>query len=992
MSKIKNIKDTYDGIKDKYNAAQDTWNDISDFSQKLSDGLGGSHHDESDDPASNLSQLEDESTNAQRSGSLDDATPEERRAAIADSEESAQGDSSFYNGSGGGSPYKGKDLKSRMLRLYGVKQAGASTGIFASIMFIGGILISMSSGGSLFSAIEKNLTNDANDDARTSAVLHRAFNNMFSVCKPGTLSCKFKTMTKEQTQKWKDAGAKVKGVIVDKLGNPIRGSPTEVVDPDKMQAGERVKMEGGSIEFHDGTVASTASGLNTASEKPGISSRLLSSINPISGSFLHGNFGKLISKFGINKTSASPEEKKTNQARENPKAAAEEGKSKVTQPASVASKILLSNGFDIATTGIDMACSLYTATRIAVATQKAKWTSDLIRFAYPFLRVASKVADGSATEQDFDEIEARAKQLTDYLPAKRAEELKVHIKNNSLTDEDKSTLEKFGVNVIDPNTASGDAAEDVRKVYEKQNQQALDELDYIKEKNALDSQGLQAAIYGDSSSLQEFTKRYTTGVISGGEVFASYILSKVQNAVSFGGGSKEGKRNIKSFCILNRALSTAAMAGGFATLFPELASCAAPPFLVNPACAIKIASVVGKAAATSAVIYYLTQGLAAGIIASIIAKTPVLPDLDLRGPAAGSAIAAGLSLLLAHKAASSGLKPAMSTAVVSSFIASTQDAYDKYTTDIAYYNARKTPFDVSNRYSFASQVLASLNPNRYSSGQESGYIPFFANIYGTAGSLLTNTANAFHSQPSLMTITDQQLKARLSNGECEVDEEKRDAGMMCDRTSGRTVQVMSPRVLQWAKEDATGKTDHLADTIKWLQQSHDEAEAKDGGGTHDETCGSTGMQYVMTLLKNPVNSFVHPTTVNDFADYCSRSGELASIKDDGTTIPESQFDMYIKNCINRDIEPGSTDIDLTEGSPKQQAWRDGTQCALTYDTDGNPSTDLDKFNKDKDTGIGSLMMDHFAYYYHMCYVQYAVANGTTDCTVEDQASTAVSTP
>lgn len=876
-------------------------------------------------------------------------------------EESGDNKSSFFR-AGSDSPYQGNDLKSRLLRMRGVKNKGATTGAAASLLFVGGIMISMAGGSSFWAALEKNLTNDGNDDARISWIMHRAFNNMFKVdacAKPGSLKCKFKTMTKTQVQKFKDGMAKIKGSIVDRNGNPVRGSPAVgndgIIDPDKMEDGQRVVRE--SVVFNDGYEARTVGEMNTHMDKS-VSARSLMArgVDVMRGSFLHGRFGEMLSKkYGINKTRATPEERRTNQAKT---IAADEAKKAMdTQRQGVTGtlfKALMSPSAAVATAGIDYACMLYNATRITVGAVKAKWATDLIRFSWPFVRLVSKIQDGSATEADFKEIEERFMQLVDYMPESRADELKEKIDNNTIEEADLKTMELYGVSTDDLDKRDG-----------KNN--AKKQIDEITGKNALDSQGLQAAIYGDLKALSDFSKKFSVGIVGSTTLTMDYIVKQVQRFVGFG-NKLEGKRNIRSLCILNKAVGAAQAAGGIAESGIDIVNCISSAG-GNVTGFVSCAKLATKMAVKMSI--YMSAYIAVGylmtsaVTAMIIKNAPVLP-LDLKGPAAGNALASGIALMLAHKAQSSGLKPAMSMAAVNAFIASTQDTYDAYTTEIAQYEARQAPFDASNRYSFMGQIKNALSPYPLNPNKPTTAFSYMANIFGVVSSLFSNTARAFHSQPSLMTITDAQLQSRLNGGVCESDEEKVIEGMMCDRTSGRTVQVVSPRVIKWAEEDAAGVSDHLSEAIEWMQEAQNRPEAENGGGTKDETCNR--LTDALSL---------------DFGSMgtCKDSGEKASIDDEGKPVKGSQFEKFILYCTDqREREMGSTDLDTSIGSTKEQDWHSGKQCGKTYDSNGTPSSDTDAFDPSKDTGKGSLMMDYFFYYYHMCYVQYAVANNATDCT------------
>lgn len=859
-------------------------------------------------------------------GSLDSATPEERRAALAESEEAGQEEqSSLYNSSRSSSGQQG-GISGLLMRLGGAKNKGATTGAGAGILFIGGIMIAMAGGSSFWNALEKNLTNESSNDGRTNLVMRRAFNNMIGTpaCGKVQLICKMKTATKEQVKKWKDGLISTKGQIVDEKGNPTRGSPNDIIDPDKMQDGERVKIT--SLVFNDTYEAKNVSQLNDHADKNvGARSMVARVVDPLRSDFLHGRFSQLLQKFGINKGRATAEEKKVNEV---DKGLVEEEKNKASSSVDPEKNVLksaakASQGIaGSVTTAAQVACMAYNITRISVGAVKAVWVTDLIRFGWPFFRLISKIADGSATDEDFQEIDSRFSQLTDYLSLSKASELEDKINANTLTEEDKTTLRTYGIPT--------DTLSDPTNIPEKRN--AIAQIEQIKNKNAFDSQGLRMMLYGDKTGLSEFTQKFTTGAIGGSAVIANSIIQWTQQALGFG-NSKEGKQNIRTLCIAANTL-----ANGIAAA--NLAQCFAPTGVNQLKCLGDFIVGAGVGVAT----FVAAQKALELVIPALIGLgvNQVALDLNLKGPAAGNAVAAAMGLFLTRKSQSSALKPATELAAISAFVSSTNDVYNKYGTEIAQYDARSEPFNTNNRYSFMGQIMDSLNPYPADPTNQTGF-SFLANVFGIVSHTVLPTAQALHSQPALLTLDQATLASRTNNGVCR-DLEKQENDMICD-WSGQTIDVSSPRVVQWANEDATGKSDHLSEVVQWMQKPQATAEGSGStSGTKDESCDAIS-QFTQALGELSVGN-------------CTDSGDVASIDEQGKTVPKSQFEQYIKYCTGqRDLEMGSTDIDTSTGSAKEQDWHSGKQCT-------------------KD----SYMMDAFAYYYNMCYVQYAVANNATDCT------------
>ena len=855
---------------------------------------------------------------------------------------------------------KGKEKQSRF------KGSGSTIATGGILVFIGGILISMASGSSFWVALEKQLTNDGADDSRLNSVMHRAFNNQFDSCN-GKLVCKMKTMSKTAVSKLKNGYMKVKGVIVGADGKPVAGSTKNggYIDASDLEEGQRVKPS--ELEFDTGKTVNSGATL-TGYTNTDIHARAMQMrvTDPMKTDFLNGKFeAEIDAKYKISKAKATSDEEKTNNAEEGAGAAAkkgadvESGYTSVGQGAKQVVKSMLDpdSTFQLAAKYSDYFCTAYNMVRIAVGAVKAKWALDLIRYAYPYLRLIAKIADGSATDKDFAEIEQRLSELTDYLSITKAEGLKQRVQNDTLTDDDKALMEQYGIK----------PPSDKLIGHERTKQDVINDIDHVKNKNAFDSQGLRAVMYGDGLPLSDFARQFNIGAIGTAALGADWLINQV-NGIAGGltgdfGKTKDGRANMKSYCKLVKSTQSASDMGGAALSVIEclgtgwqkcvgkLLAKGAAQVLISIAKSYAI-RVIGGSLLVTAMLYF-------------IPKLPSFESGGLKGPAIGDTIASGVALLLAHKSQGSGLKPALSRLAVGAFIANTQDVYDKYGTEVAQYNARSTPFDVNNPYSFIGMIMAKINPMPVIPGRLPNAFGILSNVFNISASIPSNTALALHSSPSLMTTNNAALDNRLMSGVCEHDTEKREEGMMCDKTSGRAINIASPRVIQWANEDASGKSHHLEDIVNWMQKEQPKSEGPDeGSGTDDETCN-----FFINLLNADLGN----------ASYCSDSSKK-SIDEDGNVQKGSQFEMFLKYCTDqRELEIGSTSLDNSEGSDKYQDWVSGKQCGQTYDMNGKSSSSSD-FDPSKDTGKGSYMMDAFVYYYNMCYVQYSMANDATDCT------------
>lgn len=895
-----------------------------------------------------LANAERLSANSDRTSSLNGSESDSQEN-LQNQEESGNEGTPFgglYKAARKGGGFNNKKPQSFFSRMLYGKNLKPITGIGAAVGISGTVLVSLASGGSFWAGLEKGLTNENANDARTNLIMHRAFNNMFKTdaCKKSQLVCRFKTASKEYVKKLgSDARSKVFGTVVDKNGNP-RGGVQEIDSPDRqLQPDERVIVD--RIITADGSTIDSAQAAVQAEQNPRTRTLLAKSYNGRTASFLSNSFSRVLSKFKISKASATADEKKLTTAEER-RSVAEDAKNRATEnadPKKNVKKTFLqgAEGWGgIATGAFQGVCMLYNITNITIGAVKAKWVSDLVRFGWPFMRIIAQAYDGSlSTEEAAEEMRARLTQLTDYMSPQMANELIKKANTNSLSDSDKDLLGQYGVRTND----------------EREPQDVITDIREIQNRSALDSVGIMSALYGDNRGLTDFVKQFSTAAMGAGIVTADSLMKELKGLAG-GGDVLRGKRNIRSACILNNAIGTRIAAANITTCLVQAATIVGAPVAVVQ-CGIGF---VGRAAAGIAAYAVVTKA-AEALLVSLIANSPALLRLDLKGPAAGDALAAGIGLLLTRKSHGSGLKPAMSLGAINAFIVQTEDIYQQYTTDIARYEAKSEPFNPKNQYSFLGQIIHRLSPYPQRPDKPINGFGYVSNIFGAVANNLNPAAMALQSQPSLLTISDRNLRAATNNGNC-IDDEKNAEGMMCLRT-GQTVNVTSPRVLQWAQEESLGKKQHLVETIEWMQKTHEKKD-ENSGGTGDETCNE-----IANLMAADFSSI----------GSCDNSWEKASIDEDGKPVPGSQFEKYITYCTERgELEMGSTDLETDVGSLKEQYWHSGRQCAKTYDCKGVSSNE-DNFDKNCDTGVGSLMMDRFAYYYNMCYVQYSAANGVDNC-------------
>ncbi len=522
---------------------------------------------------------------------------------------------------------------------------------------------------------------------------------------------------------------------------------------------------------------------------------------------------------------------------------------------------------------VEFACMAYNVVRAVSATTKLYFYKDLFAFFYPFMQAAGQLEDQGNI--DPETIEYIADRLTWYQPAETAK--------------DADQKSKIGL-------------------------------------TATDSQGFQAALYGDYGKLKEYTKHYAPWYIVSG-VTLSKKLSEIQAAVG-------GKQNIRAACLTAKTIGYVSTAAGLA------ATGVACAVSLGITCALQVIGGVIGAAAGMAAVAYLT-GEFVDVITSESADRIVKASLnsDLKGVDLGNALAAAIGLFMMEKGRGSGMKPASNTSQIKNYLSQTDKYYNDYIA-MEQDAAKETPFDPYNQYSFAGRAVAALGT--YRSGDTTTY-SVFANIVATTaasfGSLFGNTAQAGYSQPNEIMRTPGALEGSLNR--CE-DFDMENVGLECDWT-GRSFDVVENEPIQWANQMENGDASAWDKTVDYMANNN-YIEADSGKPKHYE-------QY----------------------------------QEDGGGEDEKSYDneylMYKAYCTEDRIYPLGTsakaidDYDFSTINDKTAArnWWDGNACGGNDDT-GKPDPKL----KEK--------LNYFFFYYNMCETQMGIANGNQKCWEDTEVS------
>ncbi|USN96570.1 MAG: hypothetical protein H6797_05945 [Candidatus Nomurabacteria bacterium] len=768
-------------------------------------------------------------------------------------------------------PKSGGRWKSKFLS--NAKRYGASGGAAGLVIggFFGVSVIMVP--GSLLVTIEKAITNDSSDSTRTNISFRRAYvSKLFNKGNSSTgskIEDKLTSMSEGQKARFEKEGFKV-----------------------ELNTKGKIK----SMKFPDGTLVKDGASFNSHAENTVEGRRATSNVLDVRSAFFENQkFKDVLKNFNIEKgkrlkpsEDADPAKRKkaidesfdenTKLKAENtsdPKAVDSRVKdleSKTVESSSLKSKVTeitdKAGKAALAALPISTVCASYNVARLTTATIKAEWIYQLVSFAYPFVRAAAQIEDQGDIEPSV--VENLANRLTWYDP------------NKTLPSPDPSL----------PGSKAGDPNPKYNLT-------------------AMDSQGLQMAIYGDFSGLTQFAKNYTSW---GWEVSVNSIANKYINLVRSVAGSKQ---NVKDICLGAKLVNEAATI-----------QCAAGP--------------VAAALCVAGVLVLPTVGkIAAGALAAELAKPALafLARVDLssttQGVDAGNALAAGIGLLLSNSTLGSGLRPVGGTSKaqmlqkIKGFIADTNETNYKYTTQLALDEAKRNQFDVSNQYSFMGQIASQLNPYLNGDGTFFSRIASMVRVIGTSFSKLPTSANALFSQPSNMTLEDGINGDPASNriNKC-ADQDMETIGAACD-WSGRIIGYTTNNVLQGLNQIANNKI----------------------------AGGSDILTKSINFMINDKTEYRDPTTgVSKTID-----GDIN--QDTGETISHSNFENYIKYCVERKspnngtVPIGSSVESIAEDDGN---WFDGERC-------------LGKDNKDQ------TMLDSFATYYNWCYVQYATAERMTDC-------------
>lgn len=238
-----------------------------------------------------------------------------------------------------------------------------------------------------------------------------------------------------------------------------------------------------------------------------------------------------------------------------------------------------------------------------------------------------------------------------------------------------------------------------------------------KGKNATDSEAYRAVAYGDKVNFSDLARRY---FLSGG------IIGALQTAINWI-NENIGRDTVRTGCKLTN------------NIIVDVISFLAAPVL--SAAILGIMQILPVEEWAASIVNNILEAAAGADITT-----------DITGVDAGNILFFGTGLIMGQSAQHFGQKPGDLQAVRANMLAN-QEVYDR---ELAWRQAEASPFDMTNQYSFANQLVAKLQ--QYTS-YEGSVAAFANNLFSMVpGSLktLSTTASASFNQP-VSPFTDERF-------------------------------------------------------------------------------------------------------------------------------------------------------------------------------------------------------------------------------------------
>lgn len=470
--------------------------------------------------------------------------------------------------------------------------------------------------------------------------------------------------------------------------------------------------------------------------------------------------------------------------------------------------------------------------------------------------------------------------------------------------------------------------------------------------SATDSEGYKIAAYGDKAGLKEFSEKYILGgtLGKGLNALTSGLASPVVNTADVANLLGEGTdhQKMKRFCravqgdaamvataciglipVIGALTAGTAGLGAIPGIALNVTACECTVNAVNdidnlsivdtirggPTTWISKLSNIGCNALEAGLRYVADKIIEKVLTDSVKEKiAEVLRELnigsDTKGVDAGNAVAAGAQMMLSTSSMGYGLRPSKSdnkNKDVTDYIAAAQPLQEKYT-ELAKADARETPFDANNEYSFMGTIVRSLNLGSTAPTSLFGNITTLSTIIPTAlkTAVTGEKVNALYSQPSTAANGDSGRYDHCEDPDLEdLNDGKGVTGdTYCSIISVVTTDEMTKASDQAYKPDSK----QLDEQLDWMLASQS---AVEGNDTNSGTFDNGG---------NCAN-------LDGSDDPECKNSKLASIDTGGKPIQDSQYSKYLKYCTDqREVPIGSQVEPYEQGSERDQKWYSGDQC------------------------------------------------------------------
>lgn len=878
---------------EEFDTASDLAEREFDFSQKINDGQHDriKGYDRSADgldayekEASNDDEPSDKFTNSDGGPSNYNADdPNKNRDEAKEKEEGADGLYSPGGKKGGKSGFRGF-LKNKKL--------GASSTL------LGGSLVTLVITGILSSfaaplvMMERILTNANAHDVRTNSMMMKGRQGsiMGSIgkdrdCTKARIMCKVTEMSNAEKKRWEKMGIKVDSN--KSIANPTRNKVKSMT----------VTLPGNK----NPTVITSAGQFNELMRTNSDFQRMAWRVqHPLAASFISPVSKmktKILNKFGVNRgvfksssnkdkqtrtdemnknidthTGADPpdtdpetiKKKKQSQVKDHSgvKNVSEHAKSKMK---GIGFKSGGTFGLGLATSAIETACVSYNIVRTVSAVTKLVYYKDLIGVMYPFIQAAGQIVDEGNV--DPETIEYLADRMTWY--------------DNKEFLPDGKKNSKFGL-------------------------------------TALDSQGIQAALYGDHGKLKEFTKNYTPWYVTSG-VAMSAEVNKLQETF--------GKENIRAFCLAGKTAGYAVAAAGIA------GGATACILSFGISCVLQgigaIGGFIAGSIAGEEVVETLIETMTSESAARIVAAGL---NSDLKGVDLGNELASAMGILMMQKDMGSGTKPASDPAQVTTYLSQTDEYYSDYIA-MQRDKAKNEPLNPYSQYTFLGKIVTAFNTYKVADNSAFGFLANIGALTTKPLGIFNQTAHAGYHQPIEMVRDTETLNASLSRSE---DADMARIGALSD-WQGRSINIVEKEPIMWAKQMENGDDTPWYNAIEYMMGGkYIDGDGKpidyDNYKEASEEENDYDNEYLM-YKAYCTEDRVYPlgTTITPIDDY-GNGGDKAGWKDGGKCLgnnDEGQEDPKLKEKLNYFFfyyNMCETQMGIADGN--QKCWEDESTQAL----------------------------------------------------------------